>query len=75
MHIHPIGGGSHKMSGRIRRLSFNVRRLWGLGSQKDVTIRAGDLDEMAWHLFTWGDAVEVIEPAELRERLRELKNL
>ena len=29
---------------------------------------AGDL-EMAWHLFTWGDNVEVIEPAHLGEMI------
>ena len=27
-----------------------------------VKFRAGGLREMAWHLYTWGDAVEVLEP-------------
>lgn len=27
-----------------------------------VSFRAGGLREMAWHLYTWGEAVEVIEP-------------
>lgn len=27
-----------------------------------VRFRAGGLREMAWHLYTWGDAVEVLEP-------------
>jgi predicted DNA-binding transcriptional regulator YafY len=31
-----------------------------------VRFRAGGLLEMAWHLFTWGDQVEVVEPGELR---------
>jgi predicted DNA-binding transcriptional regulator YafY len=30
-----------------------------------VRFRAGGLLEMAWHLFTWGDQVEVVEPGEL----------
>jgi len=34
-----------------------------------VRFRAGGIREMAWHLFTWGDDVEVLEPAALREEL------
>ncbi len=36
-----------------------------------VTIRfnAGGLDEMCWHLITWGDSVTVEQPAKLRRRL------
>lgn len=36
-----------------------------------VTVRftAGGIDEMCWHLVTWGDSVIVEEPARLRERL------
>jgi predicted DNA-binding transcriptional regulator YafY len=37
-----------------------------------VTFTAGGLDEMAYHFATWRDAVEVIEPPELRERLAAL---
>lgn len=33
----------------------------------EVSFDAGGLLEMCWHLFTWGDTVEVVEPAELRE--------
>ena len=36
-----------------------------------VRFRAGGALEMAWHLWTWGDAVEVIEPAEFWERFEE----
>jgi predicted DNA-binding transcriptional regulator YafY len=32
-----------------------------------VRFRSGGLLEMAWHLYQWGDCVEVIEPSELRE--------
>ena len=35
-----------------------------------VRFRAGGALEMAWHLLTWGDAVEVIEPPDLWERAR-----
>ncbi len=35
-----------------------------------VRFRAGGLYEMAWHLFSWGADVEVIEPPELRIELR-----
>lgn len=36
-----------------------------------VTVRftAGGIDEMCWHLVTWGDSVIVEKPARLRERL------
>jgi len=36
-----------------------------------VRFRACGLLEMAWHLFTWGDAVEILEPHALREIYRE----
>jgi predicted DNA-binding transcriptional regulator YafY len=32
-----------------------------------VRFRAGGLLEMAWHLFTWGNQVEVLKPKRLRE--------
>jgi len=31
-----------------------------------VRFRCGGLLEMAWHLYIWGDGVEVLEPASLR---------
>jgi predicted DNA-binding transcriptional regulator YafY len=34
-----------------------------------VRFRSGGLQEMCWHLFTWGTAVRVIEPQELRMKL------
>ena len=37
-----------------------------------VRFRAGGLDEMCWHLFTWGTGVTVEEPAELRQRLQHM---
>ena len=38
----------------------------------EVQFRAGGLNEMCWHLFTWGEGVTVEQPAELRERLRSM---
>ena len=34
-----------------------------------VCFKAGGLDEMCWHLFTWGESVTVEKPARLRRRL------
>ena len=34
-----------------------------------VRFTAGGLDEMCWHLVTWGKSVTVGEPARLRQRL------
>lgn len=34
-----------------------------------VAFRAGGLQEICWHLFTWGTAVTVVEPHELRAEL------
>ena len=32
-----------------------------------VRFRGGGLREMVWHLFTWGEAVRIIAPEELRD--------
>jgi len=37
-----------------------------------VRFHAGGLLEMAWHLFTWGQEVEVLAPARLRQLLGDL---
>ena len=34
-----------------------------------VRFKAGGLDEICWHLFTWGDGVTVEKPLRLRNRL------
>jgi predicted DNA-binding transcriptional regulator YafY len=34
-----------------------------------VRIRAGGTREMAWHLFTWGPDVEILQPASLRHEM------
>lgn len=44
--------------------------------QKDgsllVTFHAGGTWELSWHLFTWGDTVEILEPESLRHHLATL---
>ena len=37
-----------------------------------VCFTAGGVDEMCWHLFTWGESVTVEQPARLRQRLTEM---
>ena len=39
-----------------------------------VTVRfeAGGLDEMCWHLVTWGETVTVEKPVRLRRRLAKM---
>ena len=37
-----------------------------------VRFTAGGLDEMCWHLVTWGDSVTVEKPARLRRRLAKM---
>ena len=39
-----------------------------------VIFEASGLVEMAWHLYKWGDAVDVIEPAVLREMVASVQN-
>jgi predicted DNA-binding transcriptional regulator YafY len=36
-----------------------------------VRFAASGLTEMAWHLFTWGNSVEIIRPEALRQQYRE----
>ena len=31
--------------------------------------RAGGMLELAWHLFTWSDAVEILQPESLRRTM------
>jgi predicted DNA-binding transcriptional regulator YafY len=39
-----------------------------------VSFRASGLTEMAWHLFTWGDSVEILKPEALKTRYRQWLN-
>ena len=37
-----------------------------------VRFKAGGINEMCWHLFTWGDSVTVERPKALRRRLAQM---
>ena len=37
-----------------------------------VQFRAGGVEEICWHLVTWGESVTVLEPSRLRQRLAEM---
>ena len=37
-----------------------------------VRFKAGGIEEMCWHLVTWGKSVTVVEPPSLRERLTQM---
>ncbi len=39
-----------------------------------VRFKAGGLLEMAWHLYTWGNKVKVIKPADFYQRLEQITN-
>lgn len=56
--------------------SFRFHPTQTITREKDgspiVRFRAGGLREMAWHLFTWGDAVTIIAPVALRAMMLEL---
>jgi predicted DNA-binding transcriptional regulator YafY len=36
-----------------------------------VTFRASGMRELAWHLFTWRDQIEILTPGRLREIMLE----
>ena len=40
-----------------------------LGGALTVRFRAGGVQEMCWHLFTWGTTVTIVAPGELRAEL------
>jgi predicted DNA-binding transcriptional regulator YafY len=40
-----------------------------------IRFRAGGVQEMCWHLFTWGTAVTIVAPIALRTRLVDLTAL
>ena len=56
-------------------LSWQFHPTQQLAPQADgsvvVTFRASGMRELAWHLFTWRDQVEILAPARLREIMLE----
>lgn len=45
---------------------------WNEDGTLTVSFRAGGIQEMCWHLVTWGQTVTIEKPAELRRRLAEM---
>ena len=45
---------------------------WSEDGTLTVRFRAGGIDEMCWHLVTWGDSVTVEKPRRLRRRLADM---
>ena len=45
---------------------------WNEDGTITVRFRAGGIDEMCWHLVTWGESVTIEEPPRLRRRLAEM---
>jgi predicted DNA-binding transcriptional regulator YafY len=39
-----------------------------------LTFFAGGLQEICWHLFTWGSKVEILQPEKLKRKMEELIN-
>jgi predicted DNA-binding transcriptional regulator YafY len=50
-----------------------VRRL--ADGSVEVAFRASGMLELAWHLFTWGDKVEILAPKSLRQTMAEQLDL
>ena len=46
--------------------------IWNEDGTITVQFRAGGIDEMCWHLVTWGESVTIEEPPQLRWRLAEM---
>lgn len=55
-----------------RSFGFHPQQEVTTGDDGSVTVafRASGLTEMAWHLFTWGEHVEILAPEALKERYR-----
>ncbi len=55
-----------------RSFRFHPQQQVNTGNDGRVTVafRASGLTEMAWHLFTWGEHVEILAPEALKERYR-----
>ena len=47
-------------------------RDWNADGTITVRFRAGGIDEMCWHLVTWGESVKVEKPRRLRRRLADM---
>jgi predicted DNA-binding transcriptional regulator YafY len=60
---------SSKAADRARQFEFHPTQTLEDCADGSVIVRftAAGLLEMTWHLYTWGDQVEVVSPASLRD--------
>jgi predicted DNA-binding transcriptional regulator YafY len=60
-------------AGREDALRWRFHARQSIDPQEDgsvlVRFRASGMRELAWHLFTWGDKVEIVEPQALHEMM------
>ncbi len=60
--------------GREDALRWRFHARQALEEQADgavvVRFRASGMRELAWHLFTWGDKIEIVEPQALKDMMR-----
>jgi predicted DNA-binding transcriptional regulator YafY len=65
---------SPKVSEDAKNFSFHASQK--ITTRRDgsvqVQFRAGGTHEICWHLFTWGDAVEIVKPQKLRAAYKAL---
>ena len=57
-----------------RAFQFHPGQTVSENDDGSLTVRftAGGINEMCWHLFTWGDSVTVERPKALRQRLAQM---
>ena len=60
---------SPDIAGDVKQYSFHPQQIMKQEEDGSVLVefRAGGILEMAWHLYKWGQHVEVIKPRELAE--------
>lgn len=66
---------SPKAAQQASTIQFHPRQSehWNNDGSLDIKFRASGQLEMSWHLYQWGNEVEVISPPELAERIRKFK--
>jgi predicted DNA-binding transcriptional regulator YafY len=62
---------AHEAADDAARWQFHPSQKVTKEADGSVTVRfhAGGLQEMCWHLFTWGTTATIVEPQELRQQL------
>ena len=54
-----------------KAFQFHPSQTMNEGGDGSLTVRfrAGGIEEICWHLVTWGESVTILEPSSLRQRL------